>query len=294
MKKILVAGATGYLGRYVVREFKNQGVWVRALSRQENKLAQPGPFEAPAVLDNVDEVFVGEITQPETLTGICEGIEVVFSSIGITRQKDGLTFRDVDYQGNLNLLREAEKAGVRQFIYVSAFNAEKLEQLAITKAHEDFVRALQASPIPATIIRPNGYFSDVSEYFQMARSGRVFVFGKGQYRLNPIHGADLAEVCVSAAGQGDTEINVGGPTVFSQREIAELAFAALDKPVRVTGIPFGLAKAALALMRPFSPHNADLFDFFLTGSAEDMIAPPYGQRELKDYFQALAQASLSA
>lgn len=294
MKKVLVAGATGYLGRYVVQEFKKQGYWVRALARQESKLAQPGPFDTPAVLDQVDEVFVGQVTHPETLTDICAGVDVVFSSIGITRQKDGLTFQDVDYQGNLNLLHEAEKSDAGQFIYVSAFNADQLEQLAITKAHEDFVRVLQASSIPAAVIRPNGYYSDISEYFQMARSGRAYLLGKGQYRLNPIHGADLAEVCVAAADQGNVEIPVGGPTVYSQREIAELAFAALGKPVKTTGIPFGLAKAAARLVRLFSPHTADLFDFFIAGSEQDLIAPTYGHRELKAFFQQLADESHTA
>ncbi|MDD2346469.1 MAG: hypothetical protein PHY85_10055 [Bacteroidales bacterium] len=48
---------------------------------------------------NVDDFFVGEITKPQTLIGIAENIDWVFSTIGITRQKDGLTYMDVDYQG---------------------------------------------------------------------------------------------------------------------------------------------------------------------------------------------------
>ena len=46
----------------------------------------------PAVRDQHDDLFVGEITRPETLAGLCDGIDVVFSSVGLTHQKDSLTF----------------------------------------------------------------------------------------------------------------------------------------------------------------------------------------------------------
>jgi uncharacterized protein YbjT (DUF2867 family) len=291
MKRVLVAGATGYLGKYVVQELKRQGYWVRALTRNEKKLAEVGPFGEPAVMDDIDDVFVGEVTNPDTLTGLCDDIEIVFSSIGLTRQKDGLTFQDVDYQGNKNILSQATRASVKQFIYVSVFNAHRMEQLAIVKAHEDFVKVLQGSGIPYTIIRPTGYFSDISEYFKMAKSGRAYLIGNGDNRLNPIHGADLAKVCVHAVGNLNDEIPAGGPSIFTQREIAELAFATLGKPPKISTIPLGLAKAAIRLMRPFSRHSADLFEFFVTGAEHDMVAPQYGNRTLSAYFRQLAYAS---
>ena len=291
MKKVLVAGATGYLGKYAIQEFHRRGYWVRALTRNEKKLAETGPFGEPVVMDCTDDVFVGEVTKPETLAGLCEDIEVVFSSIGLTRQKDGLSFEDVDYQGNKNILDQALKEGVQQFIYVSVLNAHLMEHLAIVKAHEDFVRTLRASGIPYTVIRPTGYFSDISEYFKMAKSGRVYLIGNGDNRLNPIHGADLAKVCVNAVEDLNDEIPAGGPSIFTQREIAKLAFSALGKPPKISTVPLGLAKAAILLMRPFSRHIADLFEFFFTGAEHDMVAPPYGHRTLSEYFRQLAYAS---
>ena len=88
MERVLVAGATGYLGGFVVREFKARGHFVRALARAPEKLDR--------LQGSLDEIVEGEVTRPETLGHICDGIDVVFSSIGITSQKDGLTFRDVD------------------------------------------------------------------------------------------------------------------------------------------------------------------------------------------------------
>jgi len=84
---------------------------VRALARNAIKLDN--------LNEHFDEVFGAEVTKPETLTGICEGIDVVISSIGITRQKDGLTYMDVDYQGNKNLLDLAIKSNISKFIDVS-------------------------------------------------------------------------------------------------------------------------------------------------------------------------------
>ena len=288
MKKVLVAGATGYLGKYIVQEFHRKGYWVRALTRNEKKLAKVGQFGEPPVKDFIDEVFKGEVTNPETLTGLCEDIDIVFSSIGLTRQKDGLSFEDVDYQGNKNVLDQALKEGVQQFIYVSVLNAQLMESLAIVKAHEDFVRLIKASCMPYTIIRPTGYFSDISEYFKMAKSGRIYLIGHGDNRLNPIHGADLAKLCVNAVNRMNDEIPAGGPSIFTQREIAELAFSLLGKPPKISTIPLGLAKVTTGLMRPFSRHNADLFEFFVNGAEHDMVAPQYGTLTLRAYFQSLA------
>ncbi|MCP3985340.1 MAG: NmrA family NAD(P)-binding protein, partial [bacterium] len=70
-KRVLVAGATGYLGKFAVKAFKERGYSVRALTRSEERLAKPGPFTAPAISkDDVDEIFVGELTRPETLSGL--------------------------------------------------------------------------------------------------------------------------------------------------------------------------------------------------------------------------------
>ena len=93
-KKILVAGATGYLGGHIVKELhKHKDYDIYILVRDSNKIKQ---FTGKGL--------VGEITNPETIEGICQEIDIVISTVGITKQKDGLTYRDVDYQGNLNLL----------------------------------------------------------------------------------------------------------------------------------------------------------------------------------------------
>lgn len=100
-KKVLVAGATGYLGQYLVKELKKRDFWVRVLIRKE---AQKAKFEF------VDDYFVGQATEPDSIKKITKDVDAVISAVGITRQKDGLTYMDVDYQANVNLLNEAKKA----------------------------------------------------------------------------------------------------------------------------------------------------------------------------------------
>ena len=82
-RKVLVAGATGYIGGFVVKALKAKGYWIRALSRYTAKIDSINEF--------VEEVFVGEVTQPKSLYGLCNDTDVVFSSIGITRQKGGFS-----------------------------------------------------------------------------------------------------------------------------------------------------------------------------------------------------------
>jgi len=147
---VLLAGATGYLGGFLLKvliERKNQVV---AIVRNPDSLQNDH--------ENYLEIKQAQVTRPETLRDICKGIDTVISTVGITRQKDGLTYMDVDYQANMNLLEEAKKADVKHFVYVSAINGDKHRNLKILEAKEKFVDALKASGLHYTIVRPNGFF----------------------------------------------------------------------------------------------------------------------------------------
>ena len=281
VRRILVAGSTGYLGGFVCRELEARGHFVRALARSPEKLGR--------LRDSLDEIVEAEITRPETLGRVCDGIEVVFSSVGITRQRDGLTYRDVDYQGNKNLLDAALRAGVQKFVYVSVANGARLRHLEIVDAHEAFIEELEASGIAHTVVRPTGYFSDMGEVFEMARRGRVWLIGSGANRVNPIHGADLAVVCADAIESADREIAAGGPQTLTWREVARLAFEAHGRPGSVTCIPERLMWPVVRLVRLFNRHQGELLAFFTTMATTDVVAPPTGTRTLAEHFQG-AQA----
>jgi uncharacterized protein YbjT (DUF2867 family) len=216
---------------------------------------------------------------------------VVFSSVGITRQRDGLSFRDVDYQGNKNLLVAAIRAGVKKFVYVSVFNGPKLRHLDIVGAHEDFVDELRTSGIEHAVLRPTGYFSDMGEVLEMARRGRVWLIGSGTRRVNPIHGADLAVASADAVEGAVGDIDVGGPETMSWEEVAALAARVLGKPVKLTRIPEPLMWWTVRFVRLFSRHQGELLAFFTTMATSDVVAPATGTHTLVDHFRQLGGAS---
>lgn len=281
-KRVLIAGATGYLGQFLVQESKRQGYWVRALTRDPEKLAHLDEY--------IDDLFVGEVTNPESIDGICEDIDFVISAVGITRQKDGLTYMDVDYQGNRNLMDCALKSGVSKFVYVSVLNAHLMPDLKIIQAKERFARELEESSLDHTILRPTGFFSDMLEFLHMAKKGKVSLFGTGDYKINPIHGQDLAEVCVAALKRTENEIAAGGPETFTHRQIAELAFEVLHKKERISCIPLWLMRVIVRLMRLFtSSKTYGPAEFIMSAMSMDGVAPAYGKEKLKDFYEANAE-----
>lgn len=290
MLRVAIAGATGYVGKYVVREAKSRGHWVRALSRSEQKLRESGPFDAPSVRSDCDEVCVAQATTAEALASFFDDIDVAFSSIGISRQRDGLTFDQVDYQVNKRLIELASRAGVKKFVYVSLWDPGAVANLEIVRAHEKVVKELEASGMSYSVIRPSGYFSDMGALLDMARRGRSFVIGSGDNKMNPVHGSDVARVCVDAFESQERELGVGGPDVLTQLEAARLAFEVLGKEPKITHLPVWLLKGAASGVRALSRQFGDLADFIVTAGQIDGVAPAVGQMHLRAYFEQLASA----
>ncbi|WP_289030621.1 SDR family oxidoreductase [uncultured Algoriphagus sp.] len=276
--KLILAGATGYLGSFIAQELKDHGYDFLAFGRSEEKLKKIGLTEK--------EFQVLDVTKLATFPKIEEPIDTVISTVGITRQKDGLSYMDVDYGANLNLLEFAMRHRARKFIYVSVLNGEQMRHLKITAAKERFVDALKDSGLEFNIIRPNGFFSDMKDFLAMAKSGRVYLFGDGEYKLNPIHGLDLARVVIDSITSPQEEIEAGGPDIFTQNEIGQLALEAMGKEGKVVHLPDFLRKAALGMMRTFtSSKTYGPIEFFLSMMAQDNVAPRHGVHRLDAFFR---------
>ena len=282
MKKVLLAGVTGYLGSYIAQELHKKDYHVRAIARNPEKLKQRKI--------EVNEILKAEVTQFESLTDCCKGIDVVISTVGITKQKDGLSYMDVDYQANMNLLKQAKQSGVKKFIYVSVLNGKKIKNLKICEAKEMFVDQLEKSGLDYCIVRPNGFFSDMSDIYNMAKSGRVYLFGDGELKGNPIHGEDLAEVCVAAIEKFEPEINVGGPETLTQNELAMTAFKALGKKHKITHLPDWIRVFILKMVKIFTGSKVyGPIEFIFTVMSIDMLAPEDGKHTLEEYFTRLSE-----
>jgi uncharacterized protein YbjT (DUF2867 family) len=288
---VLVAGATGALGREVVRECRARGYRVRALARSTRRLE--------ALRGAADELRVADALAPETLPAALEGVDRVFSCLGasvIPMPRYGRRpFTEIDYPANRNLIRAAQAAGARKFVYVSVFGAHKLPHHDFIRGHELVVEELRRSGIDYAVLRPTGFFSAMEEILLVASRGMLPEFGGGRARTNPIHEADLAALCVDAfSAPPGWEADVGGPEALTRREIAQLAWDALGKQARAVRVPVEVLRTAGWLYQPFNPRVGHLFRFIADILIDDFVAPLHGVRRIGDYFAERAAALRAA
>lgn len=281
--KVLLAGGTGYLGSHILKLLSEQRqVETTAIVRKGKKSTLR---KHPSI-----HLVEAEVTDPKTLERVFIDIDLVISTIGITRQNDGLTYWDVDYQANKNLLKQAISEGVKKFVYVASLHGEKMRHLKICAAKEQFVDDLKKSGIDYCIIRPNGFFSDLGEFLEMANNGRIYLFGKGEYRLNPIDGEDLAREIFNIIDTSKTKLAIGGPQIFSHNDLVNLASDVLGRKVKVIYLPSWIKSLVLLFIRTFtSSKTYGPIEYFLTVLSMDMIAPRYGKIYLKRFFEKYKQ-----
>lgn len=284
MKHLLLMGATGYLGQHLLMQLLEQGYKVSLLLRSAQKLPQ-SIKEHPGCL----QIFERDLQHAVSYEGVCETVDAVITTLGITRQKDGLSYMDVDYGMNKMLLDEALRAGVESFLYVSVLHGEHLRHLKICEAKERFVDLLLASRIHAIVVRPSGFFSDMLEFLQMAKSGRAYLFHDGSYKANPIDGADLATFCIDALSKPGGTYEVGGPDVLSHTQIAELAFKHANKVAKINYIPLWVLRVVGRVMQFVLPQKQfGPIEFFMQVMTMDMVAPQHGKRDLQTFYMSHA------
>lgn len=283
---VAVAGATGNAGRAIVRELLAQGSSVRALVRSPRKLSD--------LADSVDIREV-QLTEPSSVRGTLDGVDVVVSALGKTNQRGGAKRRQVDVDANLSLLEEARRAGTSRFGFISVATARADHPVEMIRMKGEVEDAIEASGIPFVIVQPTGYYSDLWQMLEMARGGSLWTFGDGRMRFNPIDPRDLAEFTVARlfdAGSANGRFPIGGPESLDSYDIARRCQRVLGRRVRVRRIPLWLARAGISVIRPFSEEQWQLADFFL-GNVEyahgalnnDASMPAYGSRKLEDYFR---------
>ena len=287
MASVLVAGATGYLGRYVVAELHNRGHLIRAVARDRDRARRQGPWGSPSLDGLVDEWALGSVTDPRFTRDLAADVEHVVSALGVTRQKADPW--QIDNLANLAILNSALKhAG--SFTYINALGGDRCPA-RLTRAKSAFSQTLSVAEISSQIINPPAYFSDMMEVLAMARRGLVTVL-RPTARINPIHGADLAAYVVDRMGEGRTGTwDVGGPDVLSWRELAHLAFDAVGKRSHILTVPAWALPPALRLTGLFSPRLADTARFMAWNMTRDCVAPTTGTHHLADFYAVHAHES---
>ena len=124
------------------------------------------------------------------------------------------------------------------------------------------------------------------DFLKMAKAGRVYLFGNGEMKFNPIHGEDLAKVCVDKMLAGIREETVGGIDILTQNELAELALNAWNKPVIISHLPDWTRQFTIWILRTFtSSKTYGPIEFFLTVMAQHNIGNQYGSKRLECFFK---------
>ena len=285
-KTVAVAGATGNAGKAIVRELLANGADVRVLVRSPEKLAE---------LKSSIDVREVQVTDPRSVRGSLDGVDVVISALGKTNQRGGAKRRLVDVEANLTLLREAQAAQVSRFGFISVATARADHPVAMIRMKGEVEDAIEASGLSFVIVQPTGYYSDLWQMLEMARRGSLWTFGDGHMRFNPIDPRDLAEFTVRQLLDGAStsqRLAVGGPETLDSYDIAGICERVLGRSVRLRRVPLRIARAAVSTIRPFNEDLWQLADFFL-GNVEyaqralnnDASMPTYGKRRLEDYFR---------
>lgn len=218
--KVLLAGAFGKLGSDILR----------ALCATEHEIVA-----ADAVLRIPEDVDAGrfsvvkiDVTNPDSLKGICDGVDVVITTVGLTGASTKFTNYDIDYKGNLNLLKEAINAKVKNFAYISVINADKGE--GIPMVHSKFLleEELKKSGITYVIYRPTGYFYDIAHVFwPMIKTKKVQLLKvKKDPVANVIDTKDFAAFIMKTMKDENKTYNIGGTETYTYREIAEMFYNA--------------------------------------------------------------------
>ncbi len=262
---------------------KDSGLWVRALARDPKKLHRA-----------VDQVFVGHATDAASLRGMCDGIDVVFTSIGIHSFGANPTLWEVDYQANMNILEEAVRAGVKHFMFLSVLRCKELARVsAIGDARQRVADAVMSSGLDYTIWEPTGFFNDMEELFLVAqKTGIVTLMAHEDAILNPLSALDLGEEIARMIHQQDLPKAVrpvGGPERLRQSDVVDMVCNALEMRPRSVRIPTAIYPIVERLSQPFNKNVSALAAFFRFVAVEkDMCGDAIGRRSMAIFYRNLA------
>ncbi len=247
-RTVLLAGATGYIGRAVAAELVARGYRVVALVR-----SAPDP-------DGLDgcEILRVEITDANRLNAALDDVDAdALVSCIASRSGEPKDTWLVDYQANANLLRATARTGARKFVLLSAICVQK-PLLAFQHAKLAFEKELRESGLDYSIVRPTAFFKSLSGQVDRVRSGKPFiVFGDGTgTACRPISEGDLARYIAACLGDprlSNRILPIGGPgDALTPRQQGALLFELTGMPPRYRQVPVAIFNLAIALLAPFA------------------------------------------
>jgi uncharacterized protein YbjT (DUF2867 family) len=301
ISRVTVLGASGFIGRYVVKRLAAEGAAICACSRH----ARDAGFLRP--MGDVGQVatFDVDITNERALAAIVAGSDAVVNAAGIIAERGKQSFELVHHHGPARLARLAREAGVRHFVHISSISADPAAPsiYARTKAAgEDAVRA--AFP-DAVILRPALVFGPEDSFFNrfaaMARFTPVLpLIGDGHAKFQPVFVGDVAAAVMAGLKQADVAgktYDIAGPAVFDLKQLFVILLNVIGRKRLLLPIPFRVAslKAFFLEFLPRPPLTRDqvrmlkrdavaqpgapgLGEFGITPQALELVLPSYLDR----------------
>lgn len=273
--KVCLAGAFGNLGKDIFKALVEQGHEVIACDMVEKPIEGIKNYTFKQI----------DVTKKETLEHMCDGADVVISTVGLTTSSSKITNYDIDYQGNLNILNEAKKANVKHFVYISVIRANEAEDVPMVHAKYLFEEELKKSGLTYVIHRPTGYFYDIVKVFRpMIENGKVTLLGKKAVSANVIDTIDFADFIVKHMMDENKLYNVGGKETYSYEEIARMCFEASNKTPVIKRAPTWLFSILASLPKNKKNGKWAIIKFSKFTLSNDMIGDTkYGEHSFKQY-----------
>jgi uncharacterized protein YbjT (DUF2867 family) len=252
LRRVTVLGASGFIGRYVVKRLARRGAVVAAVSRHATSAGFLRPMGDVGQVVQLD----AGITDEARLAAAVAGSDAVVCAIGILYERGRQRFDAVHHRGPALLARLAAAAGAKRFVHISAIGADPASPAAYARSKAAGEAAVRAAFPAATILRPSIVFGPEDDFFNrfatMARYSPVLpLIGGGRTRFQPVYVGDVADAVVAAleqpAAPGQT-YELGGPEVLSFKELMELTLRETQRRCRLVNLPFGLATLEAAFL----------------------------------------------
>ena len=279
---ILVTGATGFVGRHVVRRLRDRPA--RAMVRGGSS-----PRFARSV-----EVVEADLTEAESLTPALAGVQTVIHAAAITgdvKEPYRGAYDAINREGTENLVAAAQKAGVERLVVVSGLGTKPASPGSYMATRQGLEEAVRRCGIPYVILQPSVLFGDGAPFIErladLARlSPLVPVLGGGDLRFQPLWIEDLVRCLIQATDDRDLDnrtLALGGAEYVTLREIQQAISQVLGKRRLLVPLPLPMARLQAGLMTallprpPLTPAVLDLFDFE-NATALDAVEKAFGFR----------------
>lgn len=256
--KLLVVGATGTLGRQVVRHALDKGYQVRCLVRNQRKASFLKEWGA--------ELIKGDLCRPETLPPALEDIEVVIDA-ATARLTDSLSIKQVDWEGKVKLIQAVKAAGIDRYIFFSILNAKDYREVPLMDVKYCTEKFLAESGLNYTVLQLCGFMQGLINQYAIPILDNQAVWITGE--SSPIaymNTQDIAKFAIRAIEVPATEkqtFPVVGNKAWSGYEIINLCEKLTDKQAKIARISLGLLKFMRRFARFFQwgQNTADRFAF---------------------------------